>query len=443
MLSKYFPPILIGCGSFYLMCKSLNNRAIEGTRSAPKNQADQVDKNFSDRDNRSELGGLRGSSDEGIPPSLPRFQISGNYPEKPDFMTPPPPYPDLSALRSSQSAEREVAAKQWLEAIQEYIYDGMNNQDPIDKNMNFRTGIPGNLISENRWYHMPWLHTPASASDAGRGREGVWGLTRELDLLGPIHAHEWPVVNGSDCIAQNWGIGIFNEPGGYAIGRVFPPGTEENLVNFQFPKGTVSAKLLFTSALPENLPVVDGAMTIDAWINGNGTCKGARNKRRQTTMRHIQMDVMMRWGDGVDDWIFGVFVYNKANIGDYWQGMTPLGVQFGVKRDETVKASEMQPNGYDGRLNGPADNPLSSCMSCHARAQWPEVSLQRLPFAPDGLEDRGNICLLHDWGGEEVCKSRSCDSGNCIPPGRSPLIPGFHSTDYALQISLGLRNKIR
>ncbi|MBP9708634.1 MAG: hypothetical protein KBD78_13425, partial [Oligoflexales bacterium] len=274
---------------------------------------------------------------------------------------------------------------------------------------------------------------------------GIWGLTRELSLAGPVHAHEWPVISGNECIGQNWGVALFNEPGGYGIGQIFPEGRSQNIKSFQFPVGTVSTKLLFTGASTQQVPLIENAMQINAMINGGGTCEGKLNPRELTTMRHIQMDVMMRFGDGSDDWIFGVFAYSPSYVEKYWQGMVPIGVQFGVAKHETVAVYEdMKPNGFEGRLNGPGDNPLSSCFSCHARAQWPEPTLQRMPFAPADSLDNKFICLLHDWGGEKKCGLSACSIlGDCIPPGRAPIIPGFHNADYALQIPLALINKHR
>jgi hypothetical protein len=119
--------------------------------------------------------------------------------------------------------------------------------------------------------------------------------------------------------------------------------------------------------------------------------------------------------------------------------MAPLGVQFGPGEGQTIVVHErLMPNGYQDRLNGPADNPMSSCMSCHARAQWPEPSYERLPFAPKDRNDNKIICLLHDWRGENACDLDCTD--DCIPGGRSPISPSSRSVDYAQQMSLALRN---
>lgn len=56
----------------------------------------------------------------------------------------------------------------------------------------------------------------------------------------------------------------------------------------------------------------------------------------------------------------------------------PVGVIWGneVATQQWINTSVGTPQhlGFEGRLNGPVDNPKSSCMSCHATAQTPAVS---------------------------------------------------------------------
>jgi hypothetical protein len=398
-------------------------------------------------DNRSAKGGLLASADEfNGTPEHPRFQLKSDYPLKPDFLTSSPPEPNMVVLRGADALAAKRASQEWLEAMQSYIYEDMNSQNTSNANANFRladTAHESASVSSKRWYHMPWLHTPgALAAKPGRGRDGIWGLTRELDMLTTSEAN-WPLITSSACMGTNWGIGFFNEPGGYAIGQVFPKGDLTFPEKGVFPKGTVSFKILFTSVTPSALPALEGAWTIEALVNGKGACGKASNSAREITpLRHIQMDVMMKWGDGPSDWIFGNYVFNKARKGDYWQGMEPLGVQFGVKQEQTIVTSPtFSANGFRGRLNGPADNPKASCFSCHARAQWPEPSFALLPFAPRNDADTVNICVLHEWGGEGPGKCRACGASGCLAEGKEPVFPGAVSLDYSLQFGLALRNR--
>lgn len=411
---------------------------------APKDSAAPRVASTDPRDNRSTTGGLKGTSDDidALPPGLPRFQLSADYPNSPELQTPPPPAPDMQALSSADPARAKAAARQWLTAMQAYLYADMNDQNPTDPNRNFRVGGGKTQISARRWYHMPWLHTPTEADrGAGRGRDGVWGLTRELDLKGPITA--WPVNTGTQCVGTDWGIGFFNEPGGYAIGQVFPAGSEVKIDRAVFPRDTVSYKVLFTTATSAQVPAIEGAWEVDANVIPSG-CRST-TPRQVTKVRHVQMDVMMRFGTGPDDWIFGAFIYNKNKRDQFWKGMEPVGVQFGPKLAQTVRVSEeLTPNGLDGRLNGPADNPMSSCLSCHSRAQWSSTekdSPRDVPFAPANKNDKQFICLLHEWGGQGTPGCPPCSAQGCIKPGSAPIIPGNQSLDYALQFGLALRNR--
>lgn len=324
--------------------------------------------------NWSFTGGLLGSYDT-LPDTLtdvPRFKMSPNFPATPEFLTSPPPKPDMAILKGADRDAAKSEAKRWLDAMQTYIYEDMNTQSE-NPDGNFRIG-GGGEISRKRWYHMPWLQSVgAQAVNQGRGRDGIWGLTREgIDLVGPF---QWPVRVGSTCLGQEWGLALFNEPGGYAIGRTFPNGSVVQTENAVFPEGTVSSKMLFGVADLNALPELKTAMPIRAWINGGGKCFTS-GPRELTTMYHMQNDIMYKFGPNQADWLFGVFVHNPKKIrsaenpAGYWQGMEPLGVQWGNDIAETVVVSDdMKPNGFGGRLNGPGDGTTSSCYGCHQGGQ--------------------------------------------------------------------------
>lgn len=394
--------------------------------------------------NRSIQGGLRGTSDAPVE-GFPQFKISGAYPKTPDFLTSEPPKPNMEVIKATDVAKAKEAALDWLTKMSVYVYEDMNNQDPKNMNNNFRIDAAADRISSKRWYHMPWLHSPvATVDNPGRGRDPIWGLTRELDLKGPII--KWPRVEGRIGIAQDWGLGFFNEPGGFTIGQVFPDNSDVQISKAKFPVGTVSFKILFSTATPEQVPDVEGAMEIRAMINGGGAMgKAGNGARTLTTMRFIQMDIMMRYGEGRHDWLFGEFVYSKNNRDKFWQGMSPVGVQWGVKANETIAVGDLEPNGYANpgeapRLNGPADNPKSSCFSCHAAAQWPRPDFGRLPFAPRSIGDKF-ACLLHEWKGEGTPGCPSCGEDGCMKPDDAPIAPTSQILDYAQQFELALRNK--
>lgn len=95
-------------------------------------------------------------------------------------------------------------------------------------------------------------------------------------------------------------------------------------------------------------------------------------------------------------WVFGTFLYDHTladTVPNPWDRLTSIGIMWGDDPDldqaafdagqEPVeswinpRAEELRRElggkrpswGYNGRLNGPADNFISACTSCHGRAQ--------------------------------------------------------------------------
>jgi hypothetical protein len=459
-------------------------------------------------DNYSTSGGFKGTSDNcsGIPGySGPLFKFNGG---RGDFGNWRPGNPlderirpnmkvlqdykialDRNNMATPSNQQARQAAEDWLLKIQSYVYEDMNNQDPTNPDNNFRLSNDKNTVRGSRWTHMPWLHTPivTTPSNPGRGRECIWGMTREVDMRGPLN--EYPIISGQENIGQNWGVAIYNEPASSVFNQLFskgksielPKGTQATL---DFPVGSVVAKLLFTSANVSGTKA-EGAFMVHGFINNGGKPIlkiGGDERRSLTNLYHVQMDVMYKFGPKQDDWIFGTFAYkHDADKAKYWQGMYPIGVQFGVKHGESIILDpEFGPNGYISpehsvspmqskannlkrRLNGPADNPISSCFQCHARAQWPTLPAVRLPFAPESINAKHSIALLHEWVGEEAAL-KQCDSANkdancpaacvpwrrgggqatadsCIPGGSAPIQPAGTGLGYSMQLELALKNR--
>src|SRR5687767_15498037 len=111
--------------------------------------------------------------------------------------------------------------------------------------------------------------------------------------------------------------------------------------------------------------------------------------------------------------------------------------------------------GLTGRVNGPVDNPLSTCLSCHSRpidllpagktvAQLIEdpkilgaTPLFQVETAWLGL-GAGKDCDVDDAkaaAGEASVRHFFRDLGSA-----EPFEPGFHSLDYSLQLADGVAN---
>lgn len=340
----------------------------------------------------------------------PVFQLSQDYPDAP---------PERETL-PWDAIDYKARPFEYMMAIRDYIYEG--NLDPNDPNAPWKT-------QENpirKWYHAPWM-------DAGNnGREFIHGLTKELvSRPGQIA----PNPPQSQRI-QNWAVGFYNPPGGYVIGQVWCNPQQPNLAASLFPDGTVSAKLLFTAAAPEQVPFVANSVEWTANINTSPDIREPLDRTPQT-VRLLQMDIAVRdKRDETTGWLFGTFIYDpKAGNENPWENMQPVGLMWG--NDPTVTpgnglaieeswlnpetADLMQHYGWAGRLNGPVDNPNSSCLSCHATAGWPVVSL----IPPNNATDQERL----QW-------FRNVMAGSSFDPSQVSL-------DYSLQLAYSIQNFYR
>ncbi len=264
--------------------------------------------------------------------------------------------------------------------VQKYFYENMANQNPNNPDQNF---IAQN--NQNRyWCHMPWLHVGFA------GREAAHGMTKERDLvpstLIPVYKNTTP--------GSNWGVAYFNANGCQAIQNVFGtannPKREPDFNNGEFADGTVITKMLFTTA---NFPEIKNAYTWRANVSDPGS-----TDRQIKTVRHIQMDIAVKdlslkgTIPGLNYWVMAGFYYDPdydfekelrnvlgeenplksiPNLPKELLKMRPIGVQTGFDSPETgdtVIFPGAYANGSKGRLNGPADNPKTSCLGCHGAA---------------------------------------------------------------------------
>jgi hypothetical protein len=308
------------------------------------------------------------------------------------------------------------------------------------KTLNFRTqskeymtevlkyAFAGNLetdwrVQDNRtrkWFHAPWMHTTDS------GREFVRGLTRERRLCKEELLGETNVPCPSDKRKiENWAVGIYNDRGAYYIGRVWQEVLKNrpdarNFPEKGFPEDTVTLKLLFTQADKTDADFLENSVE---WLVANNrkanadmsaaNCQTADgfNKDCLRDFRLLQIDLAVRDDRAPTGWVFATFVYHNRVppiFDDYqfpaampeterenlrrWLRLELVGTMFG--NDEQVKIGDplsesvinrplvsKQKLGCGGRLNGPVDNPVSSCMSCHALAETERnLKLDKMPY---------------------------------------------------------------
>jgi hypothetical protein len=242
------------------------------------------------------------------------------------------------------------------------------------------------------WWISPWMDYGTS------GREKLNGLTAER---GPKDGDLSPT---SKAGAQTWAVGWYNRPGAFAIGQIFKDPCSPSIPSgWAFPNQSASFKFLFSDADVSQVAYLEGAPEIDAFINPANVQVGPIKNRVPRSMRLIQVDIAIRDPAAKETgWVMGTFVWRKPAAGfkgDWlYDNLVPVGLMWGndpgIQNDQwngfaAVKQSHLNVDlagtlwqasgqtwkerpypGFQGRLNGPADNPRSSCLSCHAAAQW-------------------------------------------------------------------------
>jgi hypothetical protein len=329
----------------------------------------------------------------------PVFELSQEYPTELPAAEPVP----------WDGIDFTTAPEAYARAVLRYVYEGNREAQWIVQRNRVR-----------RWYHAPWLH----AGDSGR--EFVHGMTRERSSRpGELHPLQTSKI-------QNWAVGFYNPRGGWVLGRVWKDPKRPDATAARFPDGAVSAKLLFTAAPVSEVPYLKEAEIWKANIAADEA-----GKRAVQDVRLLQIDVAVRdaRNDARTGWVFGTFMYDPAAPGATpWDRMVPVGLQWGndpgitptmvaagTKLAETwVNREHSLPQhlGWGGRLNGPVDNPASSCVSCHGTAQHRAVS----PLMPDSsASDETKLRWF-----------RNLRSGE-------PFDAGQQSLDYSLQLAAGIQ----
>jgi hypothetical protein len=302
--------------------------------------------------------------------------------------------------------------KQYMQAVIAYCFDG-NTSGPLEfafQNNSVRT-----------WYNAPGMATGAS------GREFIHGLTKERSITLQDLDPTAPTTK-----LQSWAVGFYNPIGGMTLGKVWASPDSPDPSQAKFEDGAVSFKLLFTTATDTQLPFLAGAPEWEANIH--------RNLDHVTTpppkVRLLQVDIAVRdsRADSTTGWVFGTFEYrNDPSESDPWKRLVPVGLMWGndptlLTQKEVDTAGGLketwlnQPKlvlphyGYLNRLNGPVDNPASSCLSCHGTAAFPQGSL-----VPKGTSTTELTKFF-----QNVPAEQTSGKGQAL--------------DYSLQLSVGMRN---
>jgi len=330
--------------------------------------------------------------------------------------------------------QRDANWERYLVAVRDYCFEG-----------NLEVEWRGHENPVRKWYHVPWQHY------GEKGREGIHGLTRETTAVPK------QLAATQLCRFQTHAVALYNDRGGFTIGEVWKNQFEPNPLKATFPEGTVVVKVLFTQADEEQVPYLINPIVWEAYVQDINDL----SKRKVQKLRLLQMDIMVKdqRAKATGGWVFGTYCYNGALARQNpWENLVPVGLQWGndsdvmsptdnpetrvpvpatqnAKLQQTIinPSSDLPPQhlGWGGRLNGPADNYRSSCMSCHSTAQYPGFQ----PQHPD-FDKRGYLPGSKEWS----AWFRNLPCGDSFSP-TSPSDPQRAiSTDFSLQLQIGINN---
>lgn len=330
----------------------------------------------------------------------PVFHLRQDYPQ-----TLPP-----TGSRPWTSISFKTKPNDYLKAVLGYALEGNKEVDFVVQN-NATRG----------WYHAPWMHAGPS------GREFIHGLTHERSSR-PRELHP-----NQTSTFDNWAVSVYNPRGGYTLGRVWKDPDSPNPSAAKFPVGSVSIKLIFTEATVAQVPYLAGSVEWQADVNR------ASGSGPRPTLRLLQVDVAVRdsRATSTTGWVFGTFVYDgNAPGATPWDRLVPIGLMWGndptlVGTTQALKETRINADleipqhlGFEKRVNGPIDNPRSSCLSCHSTAQiQPDLSKASRDAIPAANASLQTLRLYF----------RNVKSG-------VPFDAGALSLDYSLQLQNGIAN---
>lgn len=308
------------------------------------------------------------------------------------------------------------------------------------------------------WWITPWM-------DFGdNGRERNLGLTKERNA----GLHDLSPTSAAG--AQVWAVGFYNREGASAVGKVFADGCNPVFPTgaAAFPAKTASFKLLYTTADPAQVTYLAGGPQVTAYIGATVASRAAR------PVRLLQMDIAVKDARSPTGWVFGTYIWKGPRTGDgLLDNLVPVGLAWG--NDPTAAASprnafatlnqtrldpalagivwrgpgqtwpERPWPGFQGRLNGPADNLRSSCLSCHALAQWPRSpTLSIVPNATTYSLARLNTASVRN---DLRAKYMTNVAGGALTrpseASPTPAWAGATSLDYSLQLEAAFERMCR
>ena len=248
--------------------------------------------------------------------------------------------------------------------------------------------------AERSWWGMPFM-----AANLTSGRDYCHGTTNERtvpleDIVGSSEAADFyrdnPMALGK---FETWATTFYNEYASYAIGQAWDESTGTPQFStaadgtkipkgFPFLEGSVFIKLLFSSIQPSDASFLDGA--VQWYVNRHVALDNCERKPQLSTL--TQIDIAIKDLRSPSGWVLSTLVYdNEVQSDNIWDRLVPLGVQWAgddnsfpnvdIEDSKALTQSIKNPDvkiyehlGCRGRLNGPIDNQINSCLGCHMNA---------------------------------------------------------------------------
>ena len=170
------------------------------------------------------------------------------------------------------------------------------------------------------------------------------------------------------------------------------------------------------------------------------------------TVRLLQMDVSAVDPRALSGWVFGTFAFQPTAtdpvawnrlrpVGISWgndPGYTPADQQAGKKLKQTTISDQIPSYaaahlGWAGRTNGPVDNPISGCLSCHGTAQWP-VAADMAPFNASCNTDQEKLWWFRNFKSPTSFGAMTKNTCTPVSTGPKPM-----TLDFSLQMQVAVQ----
>jgi hypothetical protein len=246
-------------------------------------------------------------------------------------------------------------------------------------------------------------------------------------------------LGGNTVPLANYAVAYYDARGARTYARVWStmtPGVDvPDVAQMRVAQGGMVFKLLFSAARPSDFPqdLLAGSLALDILPNANGA---------PVNVRLLQIDIAAKDSRAdVTGWYFATYAFDRNVSGaSPWRKMVPVGLMWGNDpTGEPIDESWINPAapayarahlGAGGRLNGPVDNPLSPCMSCHGTAQAPALAPMIAP--PSGSCASMRAQWFRDLSGLEAF-GRFDPQGSVCETSLTGLT--VTAADYSLQLA--------